>query len=232
MSNPILTEKELTQHKGLWHGMKTERFLQVLEEGVMKARTMQRYWKDGKFFFDDDRENYENSFFFKGWSTTRDKHYAFAWGDVTLLLDEEAIKRDFKIRPLSWAATMRHSQNTKMEREEFIIAELFEQTFDDCKDEFYDILDNIEDKDEKKQFNELCDQDGFIGYWRRPSKNTIDFNNYVKGFFLRSDPYGNSIEVFEELKKHPLFLGFYSKQKSRDLNKQSQPKYNHRLQAA
>lgn len=220
----ILTDLQLKPMQGLWHGMKTEHFLKALEDGSLLARTMQRYWKGGGIVFDDQHEEYEKSFWMKGWSTTRDRNYAMGWGDVVLLLDEEAIKRDFKVKPFSWNATLRCAVDLKKEREEFIVAEFTEQTSKQNEDEFNKILDNFEDNGMKKEaydfLHDFCGGEGCIGYWRKPAKKQMDFKKYVKGFLLRGDHYhADSIDLFHLLEDHELFLGYFSKERARHNNK-------------
>lgn len=233
MTFKALSDKEMLQYKGLWHGMDILHFLSALSDGCLTGRTTQRYWKNGRTYFDDEQE-YESSFFMKGWSTTRDRNYAFGWGDVVLLLDEDAIKRDFKVKPYSWASTMRNAQNLKKEREEFVIAEYLNLTFDGIKELFEKTIDDFDNQGKKKEaydfLHDVCGGEGFIGLWRQPAKKTISIDKYVKGFFLRSDPYTDTMKAqFEELVSHPMFLGFYSKSKARENNKKSEPPYNYKL---
>ncbi len=75
-----LKDIELIKYQGLWHGLKTENFMKALNVGTLFGRTLQRYWKDGGVVLDCEREKYEKSFWMKGWSATRDKNYAMAWG--------------------------------------------------------------------------------------------------------------------------------------------------------
>lgn len=228
-----LTDKELIQFKGLWHGLSMENFLIMLEDGEMKARTNHRYWLEGKHYFDDENE-YDSSFWMKGWSTSRDKFFSMTWGAVVLLLDEELIKRDFQVKPISWISTLRSAQNIKQEREEFIVAEKGSMTFEGLKEQFESICDELEELDNSDPFashledflKNTCNNEGFIGYFKSPASKTIDFNKYVKGFFLRDATRApkDEIKEHEKLSKHPLFKGFYSQQNARAKKKQSEPK--------
>lgn len=224
-----LTDKELLQFKGLWHGLSMENFLILLSDGVMKARTNHRYWLEGKHYFDDENE-YESSFWMKGWSTSRDKFFSMSWGAVVLLLDEDLIKQDFQVKPISWISTLRSAQYIKQEREEFIIAEKGLRTFEELKADFEMICDELEESDSSHELdsflNNTCNKEGFIGYFKSPARKTIDVNKYVKGFFLRDSSRAPKSEIaeFDHLTKHPLFKGFFSQQRAREIKKKSEPK--------
>lgn len=245
MIEKMLTTKELHRLKGLWHGINIDNTKKILDSGVMKARTMHRYWKDGLFFLDDQREEYEKSFYMKGWSVTRDRSYACNWNDIVFLLDEEMIKRDFKVKPIAWNATIRGAYNFKKEREEFIVAERVKKTFDEIKSEYVSKIDQLDERydnaidlgddvelnlvnKETDFFNkEVCNNEGLIGFWRSPSKNTIDIKKYIIGFILSdSKCLDRETSFLEDVKNNPLFLGFYSAKKARRDVETSRPEWN------
>jgi hypothetical protein len=68
----MLPQKELIQYKGLWHSIKQENIDFILKNNKLEARTTQRWWENG-IVHRDNHEFYEDSFFMKGWSMTRDK---------------------------------------------------------------------------------------------------------------------------------------------------------------
>ncbi len=142
------------------------------------------------------------------------------FGEVVLLLDEEAIKQRFKVVPFAWNATIKGSVDAKKEREEFIIAEKMEMTKADAENQYCDILDGLSDEKKYKEAdhfcNVICNKMGSLGYLRRPAKKSMDFSKYVKGFLLTDKHYCvETTEEFKKLESHPLFLGYFSREKAR-----------------
>lgn len=226
-----LNSKELYKFKGLWHGVQFKNVLNIFEKKCLESRTTQRYWKDGGFVYDNDRAEYEKSFFLKGWSTTRNKDYAMAWGDVVFLLDEEKIKRDFEVRPIAWNATIPSAFDFKKETEEFIVSNRIPMTYEEIEEEYYQIGDDLYDNgkhEELEHFNNIvCGGQGIIGYWKRAGIRTIDLNRYIKGFFIcNKTPISCDMDKtnFEKIQKHPLFLGFYDKENAKKLYKKTERK--------
>ena len=210
----LLTQKELIKFKGIWHSIKKENIEAIFSENRLEARTTQRYWKNGMVYRDNERDVYENSHYMKGWSFTRDKDYAFSWGCVTLLLDWDAIKRDFKTKPISWNYRSAYCrQNFDKEREEFIVSNIMPQTFEEIKEEYFEITDRIYDEEGNEALDKWRSKNGtdFIEYWQRKGKRVIDFDKYLLGIFIRK----SSFEIykgkgFDVILKHPLFKGFIS----------------------
>lgn len=226
-----LSSKDFFKYKGLWHGVQFKNIQHVFDKNALEARTTQRYWKNGQTFFDDERIEYENSFFLKGISTTRNKHYAMAWGDVVFLLDNEKIKQDFEVKPFAWNSTIRSAFDFKKETEEFVISDRMNQTMDQIKEEYYDIIDSFYDNNDMsglKHFEKnVCSDQGVIGYWKRKGSRSLAFSKYVKGFFICDQkPIDCDINKndYQELFKHPLFLGIYSKDNARHLVKKAERK--------
>lgn len=142
-----LTLKELLPFKGLWHSIKHEHISTIFQNNFLESRTTQRYWSNGMVYRDNEGDIYHNSHFMKGWSMTRDKDYAFGWASVTLLFDWEKLKRDFKIKTISWSYRGAYSKNNfDKEREEFVISDFLPQTLDDIKNEFFEITEQIYDE--------------------------------------------------------------------------------------
>lgn len=230
----IITDKELLKHKGLWHGVKFKNTMNIFNKNCIEARTTQRYWKEGQFFFDDQRTEYEKSFFLKGWSTTRSKFYAMSWGEVVFLLDEEKIKRDFEVKPFAWNATIRHAFDFKKETEEFIVSNRMNKTFEELKDEFHDKLDMLYEDDNQSEIDHFlevtCSGQDFIGYFKQSGDRSISLSAYVKGFFICDHkPIANDLDDADYLflTEHPLFLGFYEQQKAKHLSKKTEKTKNY-----
>jgi translation initiation factor IF-1 len=103
----------------VYHGMKIPFAMQALRADKLEGRTIQRYWPDGKRM-KDNQPGYDESFWLKGFSTTRDIKYAQTWGEVVLELDKNKIAQRFKIIPFNWGYSIPADNHHKKEREEFI----------------------------------------------------------------------------------------------------------------
>ena len=210
----ILNVKDLIQYKGLWHSIKKEHLNLILDNNYLESRTTQRYWKNGVVLRDDDRDAYQESFYMKGWSTSRDKFYSLAWSGITLLLDESAIRRDFKVKPISWNYRNACCKvNFDKEREEFILSNFIDQTFEEIKQEYFDITDRIYDDLGKDALKKWQSENGtdFIFYMKRKGTKKIDLNKYLIGIFIdriEFDIYKG--KGYEKALNHPLFKGFIS----------------------
>ncbi len=229
----VLTQKELLPFKGIWHSIKKEHIDNILNNNFLEARTTQRYWKDGMVYRDNNRDVYENSFLMKGWSMTRDKSYAFSWACVTLLLDWEAIRRDFKTKTISWNYRSSACQgNYDKEREEFIVSDFITKTPEELKEEYFQIGDDIYDLKGKEAFKAWRKENGddFIGYIKKKGSKTIDLNKYLLGIFLSDESYEiYKGKGFDIVLKHPLFKGLISSEKARQMHQKSMRKLPYRL---
>lgn len=207
MTNSTLSDKELYQYKGLWHGIELPHFIKYLRQGYMEARTVHRNWKDGRSFQEKDSE-YENSFWMKGWCFTREREFALQWRDIAIVLDNDLIKRDFKVKPISWTARRNHHNNHKLEMEEFVVSDFINKTTDEIKDEYLKLLNSFSIGEELNQFRkEFPDE---IEYGAAAGSKTINIEKYVKGFFISDDLIGLYDEEITELTAHHLFKGFYN----------------------
>lgn len=115
----------------LWHGIKLENAVKVLESGIIEARTTQRYWLDGRIR-KDDSSDYETSKIMKGWSMSRDFYFAGAWSGVVLENDKDRLRNKFKIIPMVWNYTIGRGAKPdhKKGREEFVLARKTGKSFD------------------------------------------------------------------------------------------------------
>lgn len=120
----------------------------IISNNYLESRTTQRYWQNGMTYRDNQGDTYQNSHYMKGWSMTRDRNYAFSWSSATFLFDYEAIRRDFKVKPISWNYRIGSAKgNFDKEREEFLISNFVNQTFEEIKEEFFQIVDRIYEED-------------------------------------------------------------------------------------
>lgn len=205
MSVKTLSEKELYPFKGLWHGISVQNFMKYLEQGFMEARTTHRYWKGGHSFQENHPE-YNNSTYMKGWSFTRNRQFAFAWSDITLLVDIDLIKQDFKVLPISWTARRNAERCHKIELEEFVFSNFENKTELEVQDEYSEVMHSLKGEERKAFLSEYPD---WIDYLHKAGKRQIDIMKYVKGFFIADDLVELYVEEINYLKKHPLFKGFY-----------------------
>lgn len=225
----ILTQKDLLQFKGLWHSIKQEHIDIIFSNNYLSAKTNHRYWKNGRVYRDNAGNTYQNSFYMKGWSCTRDKDYAFSWGCVTFLFDYDALKRDFKIIPLSWNyRSSACKQNFNKEREEFILSNYIDKTFDEMKEYYSNITDHIYDEYGEKALLKWQEENGydFISYFKKDGTKKIDFNKYLKAIFIRKESFDiYKGQGFEPVLNHPLFKGFISGDKAQRNHERSMLKY-------
>ena len=213
-----LTLRELISYKGLWHSIKQEHIESILTNNHLEARTTQRYWVNGVIYRDNQKEQYHQSHYMKGWSMTRDKDYAFGWGSVTLLFNWELLRRDFKIRTFSWSYLGSYCKgNFDKEREEFVISNYMSQTIDEIEQEYFTITDSIYDVQGKEALNEWMKENGsnYIDYWQRKGLRTICLSKYLKAIFVCKESYEiYNGRGFDMAVNHPLFKGFINRDES------------------
>lgn len=210
----------------LYHGVKIENAVKILDEKVLSARTTQRYWPDGIRRKDKDPE-YESSFIMKGWSTSRDFYFAGAWSGVVFVLDKEEIKNNFEIMPISWNYSMAGLRDHKKEREEFIIARKTGMSFDDFRDQHErkrdELYDKYEETGDKTILKELKYND-YLDYLKAPEKKIIPLSA-VKGVFIEKeliDIYKQENEMIKKIMAHTLYKGLYDGNDVKLKNKQNQ----------
>lgn len=229
----ILNQKELIKYKGIWHSIKKEHLNCIFNNNYLEARTTQRYWPNGIVYRDNDREKYENSYFIKGWSMTRDRNYAFLWSCVTLLFDWDLIKRDFKIKTMSWNYRSQHCNiNYDKEREEFVISNFLNQTIEEIKKEYFNIIDNLYDEKGVKAVKLWQQENGsdYIDYWQRKGNKIINFEKYLLGIFISKESYEiYKGKGFELALNHPLFKGFISSEHANKHHSSSMKKFKYNL---
>lgn len=110
----------------LYNSMEAQYASMALRDNRMLATSARRFWPDGRRR-KEDWEGYEESFWMKGISFTRDPHYALKWKDVTFALDSSKLRNRISIVPFAWnyhfcnQASMGREIDHKREREEFAI---------------------------------------------------------------------------------------------------------------
>ena len=99
----------------------------------MAATSTQRFWADGRQRLEKIDPDYENSFWMKGISFTRDIRYAMSWGRLVISIDQAKLAQRIKMLPYNWGYHMSGwapQDTNKREREEFAIVK---RTPDDYK---------------------------------------------------------------------------------------------------
>lgn len=206
----------------LYHGVKLDNVVKILEEEKLSARTTQRYWPDGLRRKDKDKQ-YQSSLVMKGWSTTRDFYFAGAWSDVVLVLDKDKIQQNFEIIPFSWNYSINGLTDHKKEREEFIVARKTGLTFDGLRDEYEKLQDEMYEKYSKtgdKSILKSFEYEDYFHYLKKPESKTIPLE-HVKGFYISDDILKrfSKSEYLKTLIEHPLFKGTYDRKDVADKNK-------------
>lgn len=195
----------------LWHGYRDiDHVIKALKNDEMLGTSTQRWWKDEKHYTDDQGDVYENSFWMKGISFTRDKKFAQNWGSVVFEIDQKKLSQNYKIIPFSWQKTFSRKEGAykphfKREREEFLILEKEPNTFmfpdeDDFDKPRFDV--NAFKTPAKKSVKPLSRY--LLGIWVDKSVEDIyTGRKYNNGGPEKKD------ERFEFLKQHSLFKGYY-----------------------
>lgn len=180
----------------LWHGFKEPSYaLTALHNNAMLGTSTQRWWPDDRHHRDDEGDVYEQSYWMKGVSLTRDRHYAQQWGSVVFCLDQRKLSQNYRIVPFSWAKTFGTKDgwmpHYKREREEFVILERDPETYVDNKG-----------RRNTKAF-------------MAPAKRKLEpLTRYLVGIWVDEAGLLSDADR-QEIESHPLFKGTYQSQRRR-----------------
>lgn len=195
----------------VFHSIKLEYIKEILSEKKIRGRTTQRYWADGKRR-QDHEEDYKDSFWMKGISTTRNLTFAVNWAAVTLVLDLTKIKQKKEVIPYAWNFQMKTSGHNKKETEEFVVLSKKQRKFKNCEDpEFmkeYQEAMNSSDPEVVSHYKEQHDK--FNSHLMKEPEGELDISKVLMGVILKSDIidiYGIDNEDIQYVLNHPLFLG-------------------------
>jgi hypothetical protein len=198
----------------LWHGVKTSFVKTQLQENSISGHTMHRYWPDGKYL-QDKTPGYQESFWMKGISTSRDMQYAANWAgsrSVVYKLDQRLIAQNYKMIPISWGATIQgHTKNLKKEREEFIVLNKTKQSFDDFLEQYHkerDALDDAYYDADMSRNKTLADKimtqiksrnKNVVRAWQQPGPNKLfPLSKYLLGIYMVIDPDYDDTELLKD----------------------------------
>jgi len=180
---------ESYSRSNLYHAIKTEYALTALDKNKLAAHSIQRYWPDGKRRKDDE-EGYDESYFLRGLSLTRDKKYAANWNNIIFEFDQEKLKNKYKIIPYNWGFSIGggyKKQNHKREKEEFLIVSKEESSFNNKE---------------------------FLNMIKKPGGYIYPLDKYLVGIYISKNSYDiytdkntKQYEPFERIKEHKLYKG-------------------------
>lgn len=226
----LVITKDLIKGKKnyLFHGVEVNRAKDILNRGSILGYTTQRYWKDGKRFKDNHPE-YENSFWMKGISMSRDLEYSLSWAGVLLIFDKNLIKQKHEVSPYSWNYQLDNPSAAKKEREDFVVLSKKNKSYKNKDNpawiEEYNEIMNVDleklkeelDPDEfqsyldlQKQYQEKLNNINISDISKPEGEFNFDKNDSLIGIVLQSyviDIYGIDNEAIQTILKHPKFLG-------------------------
>lgn len=192
----ILNEAEM--RAVLFHSMKLEFAFQALRRDSLEGRTIQRFWSDGRRRKDTDND-YNDSYWFKGLSMTRDVRFAQNWGDVVLKLDRTKIANNYKIVPYNWGYSIPGNKQHKKEKEDFVVTGRI------YKNEY----------DLKKDHEEAAQHYDHPEHWMNKvvGKPISPLHQFILDITMEEGI--KEIEGWDEMRKsierHPKFLGYYKR---------------------
>lgn len=183
MHNLELFENYNSSRSYLYHAI-TEKYAKIaLASDALACHGFQRTWPGGKRL-KDDHPDYNDSWWMRGISLTRDINYAKGWNPVIFVFDQEQLTTKWKIVPYNWGysigGTYKQEGRQKREREEFLITKVIKKALP------------------YKEF--MAERDKPAGFIKPLSK-------YLVGFYIK-DKYFDDIDFFMS---HPLYMGNVTK---------------------
>jgi hypothetical protein len=205
----------------LYHAVKIEYIKGIIERGSILGYTSHRFWDDGKRHKETDSE-YNDSFWMKGISMTRDLHYALSWASVVMVFNKDVMTKSEKIENYSWNYHFKDEAHSKKEREEFVVLSKKKKKFlnEDSPDWMEEYLSVQEpsgstDPEEIKEYEEFrakleSKKKKLDSHSLHKPEGEFIFKDSLIGFYIRGsslDIYGPEDENMAFLLQHPLFLG-------------------------
>jgi hypothetical protein len=193
---------------------------EILTRESILGYTSHRFWDEGKRYKESDPQ-YQDSYWMKGISMTRDLNYGINWGSVVLVFDRDLMRQNHKIESYSWNHHFKDFNNHKKEREEFVVLSKDKKRFQnqdnpewikECEDimsceasEDFDAeeLQKLKEKfEKKKKCVSPSDLDKPAGEFK--------FGESLVGIYLRGgtvDIYGPDDETIQCVLNHSKFIG-------------------------
>ena len=178
----------------LYRAMQLEFALDSLNANKIAGTTKHRFWKHGKRY-NDAHPEWDDAFWMKGVSLTRDIKFAQSWATVVFQLDQRRLQQTYKIIPFNWGFGIAGGYNHhKMEREEFVV---LKKTFDRYWNETHD------SKDHER--------------WKMPEGAIEPLDRYLVHIYadeiLQNPRWESEIEDVKVLTSHPKFRGWFKNPK-------------------
>lgn len=206
----------------LYHGVRFDYAIDQLENNRIEGRTTQRFWPDGRRLKDNDPE-YENSFWLKGVSLTRDIDYAKHWADIIYVLDQRLLAQRYKIIPFNWgyANTRTRGVDPKREREEFVVLgkiyKSLHQFIEDYNDErdalwekYNELLNSGQKEAAEKIKQQIRNMPDAMEAWSGPIGSNIEpLDRYLVSIYADEIHKKQSGANISKITNHPKFKGYF-----------------------
>ena len=209
-------QKQFLNKNILFHALKFEYALNALRDDKIQGRTTQRYWKDGLRRKDNDPQ-YEDSFWMKGFSCTRDFEFAKNWGAIVFVFDKDKIKESKKIVPYAWNYMRKHcTPDHKKEREEFVILKKLESTLKNKENPIFaqELKEALAHEDSSEDYQcylqDLLKRADYCDVERaKKPEGELKLSDILLGFYICKDRTSYySKEELEKLTENPYFITF------------------------
>jgi hypothetical protein len=186
----ILMEK---RESPLYHAISFDHSVTALTNDELLGTTTQRYWPDGNRR-KDNASDYNDSFWMKGISFTRDWRFAQSFNNVVFSLDQALLSNRYKIIPFNWGFSLPKGNHHKREREEFLVTKMTGSTFMEP-----------EDPDDPTSGSRLN-----VKAMKAPNGKVAPLSRYLLGIYVQKPKHSFDTDYIEQIVNHPKFLGFYS----------------------
>lgn len=205
----------------LYHGVRFDYAIEQLQKNRIEGRTSQRFWPDGRRLKDNHPE-YEDSFWLKGVSLTRDIKYAQHMGDIVYVIDQRRLSQRYKIIPFNWGYSGKHRQvDPKREREEFVVLgkiyKSFKQYIEDYNNQREELWDQVDaakengDTETATHIHKIIqNMPSATDSWSGPIGSNIEpLDQYLLGIYADEIHKTMNNKKLNIITDHPLFKGFF-----------------------
>lgn len=178
----------------------------AMKNNCLLATSTQRFWADGRRR-KEDWPDYQNSFWMKGVSFTRDIHYAMMWGVIVFQIDQRILTQRTKVIPFNWGYHIKDysgeypgikPQNHKREREEYAVVKKTPDTY-------------MRPEEDGGGFdtNRFQEPEGKIGPLNKMLTGIYLETEYALERYSHDDRMTEAGFGVEDFKAHPLFKGYF-----------------------